>query len=539
MQARASDIWVMGDCRSERLFELSLRAMGAAEAVAAATDAKTVMLLCFDGAAQQLEAYAAAGGPARDTAIHTAFSHGADYVYQCQHPDLAGQFPDGCAAALARIMPQYRPRLVIFALTDFGRETAARLAARTETGLIADCVHLDYAQQGMVARCPAWGGTVMADIDFVGEAATGLITVDPHAWSVIERPGNPGQVISIRLEDRLLSECGPELLELGLAGQGARSLEESEVVVVGGAGMGSMEGFGLVRDLARAMDGEVGATRPPVLNHWVEEERLIGQTGKRVRPRLLISAGTSGAVQYTAGIQDAATIVAINRDPNAPIFQTADMGVVADARQFLPLLTEKIRQKTMRHLADALGPAVAGEAPGGFGGMLARLRKSQDWSVETLAEATGESPDFIRQVEEGVLTPAVGFLLRFSKALNVDPGTFLRQEEKTQLRDMRAQALVKRTRSYSYETLSSGTENDHLRAFMVTIDARQAHKPVAYKHEGEEFIFVMEGELSLTLDKQIYNLKTGESIHFNSNKPHKLKSISSTPTRCLVVLYTP
>ena len=127
----------------------------------------------------------------------------------------------------------------------------------------------------------------------------------------------------------------------------ARRLEDARTVVVGGAGLGDMRGFGLVRELAAALGGEVGATRPPVLHHWVDEERLIGQTGKIVRPKLLISAGTSGAIQYTAGIMEADTIVAINRDPAAPIFHIADIGIVADAGTFLPLLTRHAKQSAM------------------------------------------------------------------------------------------------------------------------------------------------------------------------------------------------
>ena len=115
-----------------------------------------------------------------------------------------------------------------------------------------------------------------------------------------------------------------------------------------------MEGFGLIRELAAAVGGEVAGTRPPVLLHWVDEDRLIGQTGKAVRPNLLFSIGTSGAIQYTAGIMESKTIVAINRDANAPIFQVADLGVVADAKTFLPLLTARAKQVVMRKLADVL-----------------------------------------------------------------------------------------------------------------------------------------------------------------------------------------
>jgi transcriptional regulator with XRE-family HTH domain len=316
-------------------------------------------------------------------------------------------------------------------------------------------------------------------------------------------------------------------------------LENAAIVVVGGAGLGSAQAFRNIRELAAVLGGQVGATRPPVLQHWVDENRLIGQTGKSVAPKLLISIGTSGATQYTAGIMESETIVAVNRDPGAAIFQIADTAVVADVHTFLPMLIERARQAVMRQLADVLCEAeVDGQEEESFGNRIKKLRKGHAWSIETLAEATGQTPDFIQQVEDNTLSPPVGFLLRLAKALEVDPGTFLRKEEQVAIRDRRLEAYVRRTQNYSYQTLTEGGEADHLRAFMVTIEPHGAHKPVAYKHEGEEFIFVMAGELELTLDEKPHILKTGEHIHFNSYIPHRLKSLSSEPTRCLVVLYT-
>jgi quercetin dioxygenase-like cupin family protein len=125
-----------------------------------------------------------------------------------------------------------------------------------------------------------------------------------------------------------------------------------------------------------------------------------------------------------------------------------------------------------------------------------------------------------------------------AQAMQVDPGTFLRKEEQSAIRDRRAQAYYQRTQEYSYTTLTPGAENSHLRAFMVTIEAQRDHKPVAYKHDGEEFIYVMEGDLELTLGTQVNIYKPGESVRFNSDVAHKLKSASNQATRCLVVLYT-
>jgi quercetin dioxygenase-like cupin family protein len=125
-----------------------------------------------------------------------------------------------------------------------------------------------------------------------------------------------------------------------------------------------------------------------------------------------------------------------------------------------------------------------------------------------------------------------------AQAMQIDPSTFLHKEEQTAIRDRRAQAYYQRTQAYSYATLTPEAANNHLRAFMITIEAHNDHKPVAYKHDGEEFIYVLEGDLGLTLGTREHVLKPGESIHFNSDIAHKLKSLSSLPTRCLVVLYT-
>ena len=192
----------------------------------------------------------------------------------------------------------------------------------------------------------------------------------------------------------------------------------------------------------------------------------------------------------------------------------------------------------MRKMADVLCENKGGDSEKGFGAKVCKLRQDHGWSVEDLAEKTGQTPEFIERIENEDFSPPVSFLLGLSKAMNIDPGTFLRKEEKDIIRGQRSAAFTRRTHNYSYQTLTPGAENDHLRAFMVTIEAKQTHKPVEYKHEGEEFIYVMEGELELILGGTRHHLKTGESIHFNSEISHKLKSISSQDTRCLVTLYT-
>ncbi len=535
----STEIWVHIDLRNERFFRFGLNVLAKARELAEAVSGKTatVLLGSTDHDTSQGSSGFSTCMSAKEAA-DTCVAHGADLAYILDSPELAVPRADIHALALADAVRGRCPMLVLFALTDFGRELAARTARINNAGLIADCADLTIDQGKVAASCPSWGGEIMANITFADGYDTGYATVQPHILQAIEVQGEPGTVERVQIDGleppkrlQLLSST-PELEE-------HRKLEEAEVVVVGGAGLGSPEAFGSVRELAAALVAEVGATRPPVLQHWVDEERLIGQTGKSVSPKLLFSVGTSGAVQYTAGIMEAETIVAINRDQNAPIFRVADLGIVADCNTFLPLLTDRVKQVVMRDLADVLSDEKDAEAKSTFGAKIRRLREARSWSTEALAKSTGQSPEFVAQVENDEIAPPVSFLLGLARALEIDPGTFLREEEKTVIRDQRAQAFTKRTEDYSYETLTPGAEKEHLRAFMITIESRQAHKPVAYKHEGEEFIFVLKGDLELILGGKTHHLKQLESIRFNSDVPHKLKSLSDEVTRCLVVLYTP
>ncbi|MBN2283597.1 MAG: FAD-binding protein [Deltaproteobacteria bacterium] len=533
------EIWVFIDRRNERHFNLSLQVMAKARRLARTASAKTAAVIAGDSGKRA--AGDALGCLSVDEASRNCLSHGADRVYLFDHSKLEDPRADLYAPVMSNAVASASPLLFLFALTDFGRELAARIARLRATGLIADCIDLTYKDGDFIAACPSWGGEILAEITYAGEFQdTGFATVQPQGIQPVETQGVPGTVERIAVRD-LATPRGVKLLSRAYEAKDRKRLEDAQVVVVGGAGLGSADGFSMVRELAAALGGDVGATRPPILQHWVTEDRLIGQTGKRIRPRLLLSAGTSGAVQYTAGIMESGTIMAVNRDPNAPIFQVADVGIVADAATFLPVLTAKVKQVLMRTLADTLQEVTQeGERPlSGFGEKLLKLRESQGWTRESLAQATGQSPESIEQFEKDEISPSVAFLLRLSRALKIDPSTFLHESEKTVIKEQRAQQFTKRTQNYSYQTLTPGAVNEHLRSFMVTIDPRQVHKPVAYKHEGEEFIYVMEGELELILGGRPHKLKPHESIHFNSETPHKLKSISDEPTRCLVVLYTP
>lgn len=540
MPAKATrDIWVFIDLRSRRLLGFSLNILCKGRALAASTGGRLVAVILTPPEGSRLNTSEGDACVLTESAETSCLGHGADQVLVLENDSFTSPRPDLFAGALGDAVTARRPRLVLTALTDFGRELAARVARHCQAGLIADCqdIHIETDGQ-IIGACPAWGGSIVAEITFADGWGTEFATVHPQCCQA-EPVATPAGKILRQSIDKLPAVPAPRMTDSRPAKESQRKLENADIVVVGGAGLGSAKAFGKIRELAAVLGGQVGATRPPVLQHWVDETRMIGQTGKSVAPKLLISIGTSGAAQYTAGIMEADHIVVINRDPDAPIFQLADTAIVADAGTFLPVLIERAQQAVMRQLADVLCEAtVAREDNDGFGARLKKLREGHDWSIEALAEATGQTPDFIQEVEDNAISPPVGFLLRLSTALNVDPGTFLGKEEQVAIRDRRLEAYVRRTQNYSYQTLTEGSATDHLRAFMVTIEPHDTHKPVAYKHEGEEFIYVISGALELTLDKKNHVLKPGEHQHFNSYIPHRLKNLSNEATRCLVVLYT-
>jgi transcriptional regulator with XRE-family HTH domain len=256
----------------------------------------------------------------------------------------------------------------------------------------------------------------------------------------------------------------------------------------------------------------------------------------------LITCGTSGAIQYTAAIRGTGTIVAVNRDPKAPIFKMADIGMVTDAPSFLPAFLAEVRSHQFQEITDLYRDQVKrkpGKKALSFGQRVRKMREDHKLSLAELSEKIGQSAESIEEIESDRVTPPVSFLLQLSRAFQVDPSQFLTDQEKTQIVGKRQEAFIKRTQNYSYRTLTPGAADKHLRAFMITIEPKEKHKMVAYKHPGEEFIFVYKGELELTLGNKVHHLKQGETMHFDSETSHKLRNTSDETCELIVTLYTP
>jgi len=174
--------------------------------------------------------------------------------------------------------------------------------------------------------------------------------------------------------------------------------------------------------------------------------------------------------------------------------------------------------------------------PSAIGAKIKTMRRTKKISLQDLANETGYSPDYLRNIEEGKITPPVGVLLQLSKAMAIDSGKLLIDEEQE---EKRRKGYLKRTQAYSYQTLTPGAERKHLSAFLVTIEPKKNHRMVEYRHEGEEFIYVLEGKLEVMVGENRKVVPKGKSIHFNSAINHKLNNLSDVEAKLLVVIYTP
>jgi quercetin dioxygenase-like cupin family protein len=174
-----------------------------------------------------------------------------------------------------------------------------------------------------------------------------------------------------------------------------------------------------------------------------------------------------------------------------------------------------------------------------FGTKMKQLREMKKISYEDFANKTGFSQRYLREIEEGMAIPPVSAVIQIAKALSIDSGSFLSAEEQEASERRRRESFYKRTQAYSYKTLTPDAETKHMKAFLVTIDPKQDHKMVEYRHEGEEFLYVLKGHVEVIVGENQNLIKKGETLHFNSGIAHKLRNLSSTEAKLLVVIYTP
>ena len=276
----------------------------------------------------------------------TCIAYGADQVLLVEGDEYATYNTDAATYAVVTLIEKYHPSIVLYGATNNGRDLAPRVACRLETGLTADCTELDIDEETglLVSTRPTFGGNLMATI----------LCPDHRPQRSPVRPGgfqkgtpDEGRTGEIVAEDVHIdpAQIRVSLVERVKEVAEAVNLEEAEIIVSGGRGLKEEKGFELIRELAEVLGATVGASRAAVDAGWISHVHQVGQTGKTVAPKLYIAVGISGAIQHLAGMSGSDTVVAINKDPDAPIFDVADYAVVGDLYEVVPALIEAIRAK--------------------------------------------------------------------------------------------------------------------------------------------------------------------------------------------------
>ena len=284
-------------------------------------------------------------GSGVDEAVKAANEHGADKIIVVDGPEFKHYSTDAYAIALVSLVEKYGPTSMLIGATNNGRDLGPRVSCRLKTGLTADCTALDIDDEtGNVAWTrPAFGGNLMATIICPNHRPQ-IGTVRPGVFKKSDAVEGKAEIVK---EDLHVAESDirTQVLEIikDLGGENV-DLEGAEIIVSGGRGVGGPEGFEPIKALADALGATVGASRAAVDAGWIAHAHQVGQTGKTVGPKLYIACGISGAIQHLAGMSSSDCIVAINKDPDAPIFDVADYGVVGNLFEVLPVLTEEIKK---------------------------------------------------------------------------------------------------------------------------------------------------------------------------------------------------
>jgi electron transfer flavoprotein alpha subunit len=315
-------IWVYGEVVEERISTTTLEMLTKAAELGAA---EAVLL-----------------GPAPDNAVATLGEYGARKVYRSTDSIFADYLTAPAVDAVAALIEKHKPAVMLFASSYAGRDLAAALSARFDSGAIADVGDFILKDGSVEATIPALGGSYQNTSTLVSPG-TKLLLVRPKSFEPAARPQTPeveevpapasAEAKRIRVTERVtVKPEGPQL-------------EGSTVVVSGGRGLKAPEHFEMLKQLAELLGGAVGATRAVVDAGWVPYSMQVGQTGKTVKPNIYIACGLSGAVQHLAGMKASKTIISINKDPEAPIFKFSDLGIVGDVFQVLPQLLEEIKKR--------------------------------------------------------------------------------------------------------------------------------------------------------------------------------------------------
>lgn len=325
----SKNVYVVAEQRDGKVMKVSYELIGKARDLADALGQDVVAVLMGSNIAE------AAGELAKA---------GADKVIYVDDAMLAEYVTEPYAKALTAVIKANDPEIVLFGASSIGRDLAPRVSARIHTGLTADCTKLEINEETKLLEMtrPAFGGNIMATI-LCANHRPQMATVRPGVMQALASCDKVGEVEKFEVEFTA-ADMNVEIVEVVKTEKKAVDITEAKILVSGGRGVGGPEGFEPLKDLAKALGGEVAASRAAVDSGWIDRDRQVGQTGKTVRPDLYVACGISGAIQHAAGMEESELIVAINKEESAPIFGICDLGIVGDLNKIVPKLTAALKK---------------------------------------------------------------------------------------------------------------------------------------------------------------------------------------------------
>ncbi len=349
--AEYKDVWVYTEQRQGKLMNVALELLG--EGYRLSREISDQTKVC-----------AVLVGENTDQLAEELYAYGADTVYQIDDPLLKQYTTDGYAKVLTDAIETYKPEIVLFGATHIGRDLAPRVAARLNTGLTADCTRLDIhtghymeyletyttasltglsaddGNKGLKQTRPAFGGNLMATI-VTPNTRPQMATVRPGVMEKREKQtGKKGELIKVKPE-LSPNDIQVEVMEVVKEAKELVSLTDAQIICSGGRGLGDASGFELIQEFAKKVGGVVGASRAAVDAGWIDQSHQVGQTGTTVKPRIYFACGISGAIQHLAGMQTSDLIIAINKDPDAPMMGIADYALCGDLKKIIPEIIQQ------------------------------------------------------------------------------------------------------------------------------------------------------------------------------------------------------
>ena len=322
----SNNILVVAEVRDGAVKNVTFEMLGKAAALAGEVGGVVEAVLLGSGVADQADLLA---------------PYGAEKVYVADDPALETFSSEGYTNVVTRIVQQAKPAAIFMAASAIGKDVAARVAARLGVGLESDCT--DFALDGdgrLLITRPIYAGKIIATVKL--KSTPQMVTVRPNVLGMPEP--DTSKTVKVEKVSADVGEVRARVVNLLVAEAGEVPLTEATIIVSGGRGVKGPEGFEPIRALAKALGGSVGSSRAAVDAGWIDHSHQVGQTGKTVTPNLYVACGISGAIQHLAGMKTAKIIVAINRDPEAPIFNYADYGIVGDLFEVVPLVEKEVKE---------------------------------------------------------------------------------------------------------------------------------------------------------------------------------------------------